>query len=82
MPDTPELDKMLEAKPDSQIIGEFLNWLFNEQHAQMCRFDDKFDEFVPIFESVERWLALYFGIDLEKMEQERRAILDKFNQTA
>ena len=36
--------------------------------------------FMPVYRSVEAWLAEYFGVDLDKVEQERRAILEAYRQ--
>jgi len=127
MPDTPELDKMSEAKEYSQKIGEFLDWLVSEKHIVFSRYHQhvahcftlgmtktqfreaykgkrkgtlgimtpkakahelvagRFDdakccmhegELVPEQVQIERTLAEFFEIDLDKVERERRAILD------
>jgi hypothetical protein len=78
---TPELDKMKENKEASQIIGDFLEWLLNEQHTVLARYDITDDsspdeELVPIVTNIEAVLAEYFGVDLNKAEAEKRAILD------
>ena len=83
MTDTPELDKMMKAKPDSQIIGEFLDWLLSTEGIYLCKGGlDFFREpaFYPDHRSMQQWLAKYFDIDLEKCEQERRMVLEKFTK--
>lgn len=74
---TPELDKMLKNKDQSQTIGEFLDWLQNEKEIVLCKWDNKISEHhpFPFYTSIEKLLAEYFGIDLDKCEKERRAIL-------
>lgn len=92
MADTPELDKMMEVRETSQAIGEFLDWLYNSGYriAQWhdhwdngLDFDDvEYEEqpagWYPVPRRIEEWLAEYFEIDLDKVEKERRAILDEF----
>lgn len=67
---TPELDKMVAVRDQSQVIGEFLDWL---KHERGCAFYDV--ELIPIHDSIEELLARFFGIDLDKVEAERREIL-------
>ena len=96
---TPELDRMLAVKEQSQAIGEFLDWLENHDSLKLCRRglvqddaavivnaltlkenipeDDELKEgYVLNMTPIEKILAEYFNIDLAKIEQERRAILD------
>lgn len=90
-PPTPELDRMLAVKDKSQAIGEFIDWLYDQDiqlgqphsHAN-CERDTwggwacglSKDEFEGHNEPIEKLLARYFEIDLVKVESERRAILD------
>lgn len=80
---TPELDRMLEVAETSQEIGFFLDWLrmqgmvvaqdvADPEHAPL-------DQLVPIAITKEKLLAWYFGIDLNKVEEERRALLAALN---
>lgn len=89
---TPEIDKMHAVKEQSQAIGEFLEWLQQEkawelaayhQHEEAC-YDDEGDRtcgmrtsepFIVNY-SIERLLAEYFEIDLKKVDDEKRAILE------
>ncbi len=133
-PKTPELDKMIAITDQSQIIGEFLDWLLHDQGVQFMRWDsgeqqrpctfhhpsraEKTKEdlrllkvelgggtFVPseghpvtcecggtgeVSEyhegwedvrpkqpgGIQGWLADYFEIDLNRVEQERSKVLD------
>lgn len=70
---TPECDKLLKVKDRSQEIGDFLEWLAG-QEVELCTYVDK-DGYHPVRESTEQLLAEYFGIDLAKIEQEKRAIM-------
>lgn len=136
MPSMPESDKVIAAAPESQKLGEFLDWLREQgihlakyvpvldppvrYHVVPCpkcppdcwrvkdrlslslngltpyHFEDEEDAkasvilleeerqqkaeadpvFQPFYGSTERLLAEYFEIDLDKVEQERRALLD------
>jgi hypothetical protein len=64
---TTECDKLHAIKDQSQVIGEFLDWL-----------EDEHEVFLP--KSVTNLLAEYFDIDLEKVEQEKLAILEDLRE--
>lgn len=83
---TPELDKMKAAKETSQKIGEFIEWL-GENGYHICiecsgggMPDGDSSEYWPCNESIEKLLAKYYNIDLNKVEQEKRAILEEFRK--
>lgn len=74
----PTLERMKEIEEQSQLLGEFLEWL----HSKYFMIDKKskfetakipfgFDSFIDI----EKLLAEYFGIDLVEAEKERLQIL-------
>lgn len=76
---TPNLDKMLSVKPDSQTIGQFLEWI-GEQGWEICEWcegEKRGDEDVllPLHMSIEKMLALYFDVNLQACEAEREAVL-------
>ena len=73
-PETPELDRMIERSKDghSQAIGEFIEWLQDEGYVITRESDD---DYFPLHETIEQWLAMFFGIDLVKVEEERAAVL-------
>jgi hypothetical protein len=77
---TPELDKMLAVKDKSQAIGEFLDWLKDDQGIVLAKWEHtsrRVDEvLVPNYTTINGWLAKYFEIDENKCEKERRALLD------
>lgn len=82
MSDTPELDKISANRGDSQTIGEFLEWATTEggfnftktfESGEMNLFGEKLTNDVPV--RIEDALADFFGIDLKKAEEERRALL-------
>jgi predicted metal-dependent hydrolase len=77
----PTLERMKEVEEQSQLLGEFLEWL----HSKYFMIDKKskfetanipfgFDSIVDI----EKLLAKYFNIDLAEAEKERLQILNGF----
>ena len=50
-----------------------MEWLQSERKITLC--EENRDEFYPVRIPIERLLAEYFEIDLDKVEAERRAIL-------
>ena len=42
---------------------------------EICIFDEKNEEAVPVHEGTENLLARFFNIDLKKVEEEKRNIL-------
>jgi len=76
----PECDKMIAVKSKSQPIGEFIEWLRGERGIVLAEYDeDHYDgEFLQAVNiRIEDLLAEYFGIDLKRVEQERRIMLSK-----
>lgn len=96
--DTPECDKQVANRAASQAIGQFLEWLGDEQKLSIGtpheHDDDACDRHCGNYgcgipagymlldtRSIERLLADYFGIDLQKLDAEKREILHAFNET-
>lgn len=73
-PPTPELNKMKAVQVKSQAIGEFLDLFCREKGYVLCVLSG--DRYFLVGKSIEKLLAEHFEIDLKKVEQERRAILD------
>ena len=79
----PEHEKLQRVVKESQCIGEFLEWLKDTRHFVICEFDDIDDDFMPIMQKTEELLAEYFEIDLEKLNEEKQAMLKEIrNQKA
>jgi hypothetical protein len=70
---TPECDRMIAARSDTQPVGEFIEWA-REQGLVLCRFGEH-ARYWPDGRSVEQLLAEWQHIDLTEVERERRAIL-------
>ena len=87
----PEHERLHEIASKSQCCGEFLEWLESDgvilsrehQHSDSCYEDgDRVcgtskGELVFDHESIQTRLARFFEIDLNKIEQEKRAMLDE-----
>jgi hypothetical protein len=74
-PSTPTLNKMARVRHQSQVVGEFMEWL-QQQGYVVCRKYLGENRFLPIFESIEELLARFFDVDLEAAERERRLLLE------
>jgi hypothetical protein len=68
-PPTPELDKQaaIVASGEANTVQHFLDWLYDDQNLVLEPDPGR---------SREQLMADFFGIDLRKIETERRAILD------
>jgi hypothetical protein len=76
---TPECDRMIAARSDTQPVGEFIEWA-REQGLVLCRFG-RHDRYWPDNRSLEQLLAAWQHIDLAEVERERRAVLDCMRAT-
>lgn len=88
---TPEHDKLEAVADISQQCGEVLEWLLSRYsfctrhiHTERCPRDEeglttcgfRDGELVAMPINVEKELAEFFGIDLKKIEAEKKVILD------
>jgi hypothetical protein len=69
---TPECDRMLAVKKESNSIGQFLDWLETNNYV-IGEYEG--GQLFSINKSFEKLLAEYFKIDLKKVDKEKRAIL-------
>ena len=77
-----ELKKLIAVKGNSQTIGEFLEWLQGKGYVLSFWQDygeepHSWSELTPLRKSSEQLLAEYFDVNLDKVEQERKALLEK-----
>ncbi len=82
MSDYPEHDKLRHVKDESQAIGEFLDfggYVLAEWHDPTPRelTEGYKRQLAPTHQPISRILAEYFEIDENKIEQEKRQMLDK-----
>lgn len=74
----PEHDKLMAVNDDSQAVGEFLDWLGTKGLflAEHKLFEGHSEETLVVTDrNTNALLAEYFGIDLEKIETEKRQML-------
>jgi hypothetical protein len=88
MPSTPELEKQSEIvrSGKAELIQEFYDWLHQEKGWVLARWvpteerhsgDGIYGEQpVPVYVQPEQLMADFFGIDRDKIETERRALLE------
>lgn len=82
MSDYPEHDKLSAVSDESQTIGAFLDtsgytlceWKEDIDQCEDC--GEEHSGFVPVPGSINKILAKHFGIDLDVLEAEKRAMLD------
>lgn len=79
---TPELDKQIEAIQSgrAQVVQDFYDWLTHETEfvfARWTKIEGYRDErLVPAEIQPEQLMADFFGIDRDKIDAERRALLE------
>ena len=77
-PDCPETDKLVAIAKDSQKIGSFLEWL--QENDFVIAYYGRNDILYQHRQTTNDLLAEYFKIDLDKVETERRAILNHLQE--
>ena len=75
-----EHEKLKEIQDQSQIIGEFLEWLGYEHEYFICEKLGQLQEWYPISQNHQKLLAQFFDIDLDKLEQEKRQMLEELRK--
>lgn len=81
----PEHQKLALVQPESQRLGEFIEWLsWNGmaicEHYESGRGSMRDGEYVPVRTNANQLLAKYFGIDLAKIEAEKCSMLDEMRR--
>ena len=80
----PEHEKLRAVQSESQSIGEFIEWLKWNKKIVFAKWDEKTDLDILRVVSLPTndILAEYFEIDLNKLEQEKQAMLEEFRRLA
>jgi len=76
----PEHEKMAGIRDQSQICGEFLEWLTTEGGFHLAQRSDSGPWTVPALYDIAQLLAEFFEIDLTKIEAEKRQMLKDFSK--
>lgn len=71
----PEHEKLQLVKPKSQIIGEFLEWI-EEEGLYLSKYSES-GYLSPYYGTTNELLAKYYGINLTKLEQEKKQMLNE-----
>jgi hypothetical protein len=71
----PEHDKLERICDKSQSIGEFLEWVGDTHRLTLTRVDIDGRQWPPDC-STTQLLAEFYEIDLDKLEREKREMLD------
>ena len=72
----PEHVKLEAVSKESQAIGQFLEGL-NERGYGLAKWNDDAEDYVAVNIDIETLLAEHFDIDMNKIEQEKRAMLEQ-----
>jgi hypothetical protein len=83
----PECEKFQAVREQANQIGEFIDFLRYEKKytlAKWYKLEDEDDDeeeieqkLMPEFPDMEKLLAEYFDIDLKKLEEEKRVMLEE-----
>lgn len=79
--ETPELDKQrwIINSGAPAVIQEFYDWLIGQGYI-LARYVEDEELLTDAYIRPEQLMADYFGIDRNKIEAERRAILDELRE--
>jgi hypothetical protein len=70
----PEHEKLHKVAEQSQVIGEFLEWLSDQKYT-LAKWSKDGYELMPTHPDIQKLLAKYFKIDLNKIEEEKQTML-------
>lgn len=77
----PEHEKLAKVSTLSNQLGEFIDWmegegwLFAEWVESEYRGGDA--QLTPVHKTINEWLALFYGVDLQKIEDEKEQMLEE-----
>jgi hypothetical protein len=74
----PEHDKVRVVQAESQAQGGFLEWL-SDQGYEICKLGDD-DQYFPTYKSITKWLEEYHNIDGDKLDDEKRQMLENIRK--
>jgi len=76
----PECDKLLAVNAKCQIIGEFLEWLYMTENVQLAHYPEEGNTLYPYNKPLNKLLASFFDIDMDKVEKERMAMIESMRK--
>lgn len=82
----PEHTRLHAVKDKAQVVGEFIEWM-HEQGVVFCQFSEHgtqhFESHEQLYNRpIEEIVARFFEIDRDKLEQEKRAMLEDLRSKA
>ena len=79
----PEHEKLRAVRDTSQVIGAFIEWL-EETGRTVAKWMPHYGDnaLQPECAKTEALLAEYFGIDLQRLEAEKRAMVEELQALA
>lgn len=79
-PKYPECEKVAAVRDKSQTIGNFLEWLHHEKGVVFRKHVEGEFHAQPFNYNIQRLLAEFFDIDLDKFHQEQNQMLAEIRQ--
>ena len=80
-PLTPNCDKMLAVRKESELLTHFVDWLNEKKDYHICEWFDETLEYAS-YGGYNRLFADFFDIDYEELEREKQAVLDHVRAAA
>lgn len=78
----PEHEKVAKVKDQSQAIGAFLDAGGLGEGIVLARWEGRQGDYLdPVHLNIEKVLAKYFGIDLDKLEAEKIQMLEELRKS-
>jgi hypothetical protein len=77
--DYPEHDRLRVVAEETQTAGEFVEWLGGQGYF-LAEWPVGWDRAVPCHHSLTELLARWKGIDRDKVEEEKRAMLARLRE--
>jgi hypothetical protein len=75
----PEHEKLAKVSDESNAIGDFIMWL-ESKGTHLMQWNDSAEDWLPDQDSIVSMLAAYYDIDLKKIEQEKREMLNTMRE--
>ena len=72
--DAVECEKLSAVQDDAAVLTRFVDWL-DSNGMELARWEE--DRLVPLSGGYQRLFARFFDIDLDKVEAERRVMLNE-----
>jgi molybdopterin converting factor small subunit len=75
----PQCSKLSDHDAERTAIMQFLEWL-EEEKIVLARWNREIDDLDYLGRSKDALVMEYFGVDVDELERERRAILQKLRE--